>query len=127
MANEKSKHQPADKELEALRAATATPRSKEATEALQKAVQSPRALVVARAASMIKEHSLENFHKDLVSAFARFLQNPVKSDPGCRAKLAILEALDFTVESGIAALAVALFAARTSSANTKEQLPSIPQ
>jgi HEAT repeat protein len=50
--------------------------------------------LVSRAARVVKERTLEGFERELSAAFTRFLDNPVKTDPGCEAKLACLEALD---------------------------------
>jgi hypothetical protein len=50
-------------------------------------------IVVAAAAKLAGEHALHDLQRDLEEAFARFLANPVKTDPGCRAKLATAEAL----------------------------------
>ena len=41
------------------------------------------------------EHALEGFDDDLNAAFLRLRADPVKNDPGCLGKLAVLEALDF--------------------------------
>jgi hypothetical protein len=51
--------------------------------------------VVARAARLVKQLGLGGFDAELKDAFARFLDNPVKSDPSCQAKLAAIEALDY--------------------------------
>ena len=48
----------------------------------------------ARAARVVRERALEGFEPELVACWKRFLDNPVKTDPGCEAKLAALEALD---------------------------------
>lgn len=61
---------------------------------LTKTIEAGTSLVVARAARVVKERSLPGYLKVLDQAFRRFLDNPVKSDPGCNAKLACLEALD---------------------------------
>lgn len=66
------------------------------SKALQAALSSKHARVVAAAAGFIKSHTLEGHTGALQEAYARFLSDPVKRDPGCRAKLAVLEALDFT-------------------------------
>lgn len=50
-------------------------------------------IVAAAAARIAGEAALGALEKDLEEAFARFLVDPVKRDPGCRAKLAIAEAL----------------------------------
>jgi hypothetical protein len=50
-------------------------------------------IVAAAAAKLAAEHELRDLERDLEEAFATFLVNPVKTDPGCRAKLAAAEAL----------------------------------
>ncbi len=52
-------------------------------------------MVAAGVARVVREQSLADFAGDLVFAFRRFVVDGVKADPGCRAKLAALEALDF--------------------------------
>ncbi len=49
--------------------------------------------VVEQAAKAAREHSLSDLNPDLVSAYRRFLDDGVDCDKGCRAKLAIVEAL----------------------------------
>ncbi len=49
--------------------------------------------VVAQAAELCEEFSLKERVPDLVAAFARFLEDPVKRDPKCIAKQAIARAL----------------------------------
>lgn len=56
---------------------------------------SARSIVVLQAASLVREHRIEGLEAELAAAFARLLEDPVKRDPGCHAKLAILEALDY--------------------------------
>jgi len=51
-------------------------------------------LVVAAAAALAGENALHELATDLEAAFDRFLLNPVKDDKLCRAKLAIVQALD---------------------------------
>lgn len=50
--------------------------------------------VAARAAQIIRARRLADLEDDLVSAWARFCLDPIKRDPSCAAKLAIIEALD---------------------------------
>ncbi len=50
-------------------------------------------IVAAAAAKIVAEHALRDLERDLEEAFLRFLEQPVKTDPGCRAKLATAEAL----------------------------------
>lgn len=82
-------------QLAALDAATTEPSSEGALAALRSALREGPSLVAARAAKVLRAHALEGFAEDLEAAFRRFLGNPVKSDPGCAAKLAVVEALDF--------------------------------
>jgi HEAT repeat protein len=50
-------------------------------------------IVAAAAATIVADHELRGLEKDLEESFLRFLVDPVKTDPGCRAKLAAAEAL----------------------------------
>jgi len=49
--------------------------------------------VAAKAAQIAGEHEITAVTRELAAAFERFLLNPVKSDPGCVAKAAIVDAL----------------------------------
>jgi HEAT repeat protein len=69
-----------------------TPRSA-LIEALKKALADRHFMVVARAASVSGEKLLHELIPDLTSAYARFLHDPVKRDPLCKAKNAITRAL----------------------------------
>src|SRR3954471_12989052 len=51
-------------------------------------------LVVAAAAAIAGENTLVELAKDLEAAFDRFLVNPLKDDKLCRAKIAVVQALD---------------------------------
>jgi len=62
-------------------------------EALRQALRSRISHVVAKAAQVSGELWLRVLTGDLATAFERFLVNPVKSDPGCRAKAGIARAL----------------------------------
>lgn len=48
---------------------------------------------VSKAAEIAAEAQLRDLEPDLVTAFDRFMEDPVKRDPGCRAKTAIVDAL----------------------------------
>ena len=65
----------------------------EAAAVLKKALADRHFLVVSRAASLAGEKLLHELIPDLLSAFARFVQDPVKRDPRCKAKNAIARAL----------------------------------
>jgi hypothetical protein len=60
---------------------------------LAKALRDRSAYVVARAAEIVGELAIRALAPDLVSAFERFLDDPVKRDPQCLAKAALAEAL----------------------------------
>jgi HEAT repeat protein len=92
----KKKRQTLEDELAALRAVAADPRTPEAEALLRAGLGSQRSLVAARAALIIKDRRLDGFAPELCAAFDRWLAEPAKADPGCKAKLAVLEALDYT-------------------------------
>jgi hypothetical protein len=95
MAGKSGKRKSYEDEQRVLSEAMANPAGDEARQALDAALHSRRSLVVARAARLIKEHVISGFAAELTEAFTRFLDNPVKSDPSCHAKLATIEALDY--------------------------------
>jgi HEAT repeat protein len=61
---------------------------------LRKSLGDRSNLVVAAAAEIAGENALVELAKDLEAAFPRFLVNPLKDDKLCRAKIAIVQALD---------------------------------
>jgi hypothetical protein len=60
---------------------------------LRQALASHNSHVVAAAAEIVGEAELADLEPDLTMAFAALMRNPAKSDPGCRAKTAIANAL----------------------------------
>jgi hypothetical protein len=89
----RSGRQAFEQKLEAL---TALRRSDAASvEApLRRALADPNGYYVSRAAALVEHHALRTLAPDLVTAFDRFLaDDPVKSDPQCWAKNAIVSAL----------------------------------
>lgn len=62
-------------------------------EAIGKALLDKNYRVVGKAASIAEERQLHERVPDLLAAYARFLQDPVKRDPNCIAKKAIVRAL----------------------------------
>src|SRR6187397_741167 len=70
--------------------------------ALLGALESKHALLVAAAADAIASHELDGFEVALTAAHDRFLENPVKRDPFCRAKTAAVRALYRTGARGSA-------------------------
>jgi hypothetical protein len=82
-----------EERLAALGALRADPTSDETLEALRRALASKTGLVVGRAAEIAGEFLISELEPHLVEAFDRFMNNPAKTDPGCIAKTAIVEAL----------------------------------
>src|SRR4029453_14845861 len=60
---------------------------------LRQALRGTASHVAAKAAQVSGELGLRVLVGDLAAAFDRFLVNPVKTDPGCRAKVEIARAL----------------------------------
>jgi hypothetical protein len=63
------------------------------TASLRKALGHKNNFIVAKAADLTREFELSSLTQDVVSAFSRFFENPVKSDPQCWAKNALSHAL----------------------------------
>ncbi|MCB9592417.1 MAG: hypothetical protein H6719_06775 [Sandaracinaceae bacterium] len=82
--------------LAQLAADTAEPASEAARRALLEALPKKTSFVVAQAANVIRDHALDGFGDALETAYEHFAIEGAKRDPGCRAKLAIVEALDAT-------------------------------
>ena len=78
-------------EIRALRGQEASP---EVTAELRKALSDKSNLVVAAAAAIAGDQRQIELADALEAAFARFLVDPEKTDKLCRAKLAIVQALD---------------------------------
>jgi hypothetical protein len=77
--------------IRALRGRTLTPDQKSE---LKRRIGDRSNLVVAAAAAIAGEGELVELATDLEAAFDRFLVNPLKDDKLCRAKLAVVQALD---------------------------------
>ena len=83
-----------DDKLAAIRGLRGQELTPEQVAELRKRIGDRSNLVVAAAAAIAGENSLVEMARDLEVAFDRFLVNPVKDDKLCRAKLAIVQALD---------------------------------
>jgi HEAT repeat protein len=83
-----------DDKLAAIRELRGQTLSPEQIAALRKRIGDRSNLVVAAAAAIAGENSLVDLSNDLEAAFVRFLVNPIKDDKLCRAKIAVVEALD---------------------------------
>jgi HEAT repeat protein len=85
-----------DAELARVRSASLEPQRPESAEVITEALSSKHARLVVAAAHLVKARRLEGYNQVLKAAYRRFLDDPVKRDPGCQAKLAVLEALDYS-------------------------------
>src|SRR4051812_37216665 len=83
-----------DDKLASLRALRGQTLTGEQVAELRKRIGDRSNLVVAAAAAIAGENTLVELAGDLEAAFDRFLVNPLKDDKLCRAKLAIVQALD---------------------------------
>src|SRR6185369_726370 len=82
-----------DAKLEALETLRSGPDPNAAIEPLRKALRDRNNYVVSKAAAIAADLRLEGIVPDLATAFDRFLIDPVKSDPKCWAKNALIKAL----------------------------------
>ena len=79
--------------LAALRAIRDDLHRDDATRELSLALQCRFSHAVARAADLVAEAGRRELENELVAAFERLLEDPVKKDPGCEAKTRLAEAL----------------------------------
>src|SRR5882724_8989275 len=77
--------------LRELRGAAPSP---QLVQELRLALADTSNLVVTEAAALAGAARVANLAADLVAAFDRFLDNPLKTDKRCRAKIALAEALN---------------------------------
>ena len=80
--------------LSAIRAIRDQPPSADQAAELRRFVGDRSNLVAAAAATLAGERTLSELAVELEAAFERFLIDPIKNDKLCRAKLAIVQALD---------------------------------
>jgi len=80
--------------LAAIRRVREQPPSSEHTAELRRSVGDRSNLVVAAAAAVAGEQAKIELSADLEAAFDRFLVDPLKDDKLCRAKVAVIQALD---------------------------------
>jgi len=91
--NAAPRNRPEEKKLDALNALDATADRAVQNEAIKTALADKHYRVVAKGALLAEERSLHERMPDLLTAYARFLHDPVKRDPNCIAKAAIARAL----------------------------------
>jgi HEAT repeat protein len=80
--------------LDRLAEAVEDPRAPKAQAAITKALRDRSNLVVAAALKVIHEHELTGFEEAMQAAFAHAMNDPLRSDPGCRTKMGVVKALD---------------------------------
>jgi HEAT repeat protein len=84
--------------LDRLAEAVEDPRAPNAQVAIAKALRDRSNLVVAAALQVIYEHELAGFEEAMQAAFQHAMNDPVRSDPGCRTKMGVIKALDILRE-----------------------------
>ena len=77
-----------------LRELEKTPLSEDVIAEIRKTLSGKNNVLVARAAQVAERRNILDLIPELVKAFGRFMNNPIKTDKGCLAKNAIVEALD---------------------------------
>jgi HEAT repeat protein len=89
-----AKARSSEAKLARLRELRNEPPTPQRLQELRSALRDSSNLVVAEAAEIAGEAHCTDLAPDLVEAFARFLDNPEKKDKLCRAKIAVVEALN---------------------------------
>jgi hypothetical protein len=87
------KRRPLEETLLALRRVRDSPEMEESRQELRRVLSCEGPHAVARAAAIVGELRIEALVPDLVAAFPRFFNDSPRTDPGCAAKTAIVEAL----------------------------------
>lgn len=93
MSTPQKKPDRTQQELAAIHALREAPRTPEAIAQLRKALADKSSFVVAAAAEVVAAAELTELLPLLSEAFARFMISPEKNDKGCKAKLALADAL----------------------------------
>jgi HEAT repeat protein len=83
-----------DEKLASIRRLREQPPSSEQTAELRRSLADRSNLVVAAAAAVSAAHGIVELGDALEAAFHRFMVDPLKNDKLCRAKLAVIQALD---------------------------------
>ncbi|NET38821.1 MAG: HEAT repeat domain-containing protein [Cyanothece sp. SIO1E1] len=79
--------------LEQLKQLRSDPTADNAVDQLRQILGSKYAVAVAQAAKITGQYEITQLTPELITAFKRFMINPVKSDPNCLAKAGIADAL----------------------------------
>jgi len=88
------KKDPSQQALNELRAMEQEAPSEARIQRLGKLLDHRSNHVVGRAAKLARAWEVEDLVPDLLRAFERFMKTPAKSDPGCAAKVPLIQALD---------------------------------
>lgn len=88
------KRPPVEERVDQLESAASAPDDPGSAALIEAALADKSWLVVATAADLVARHALERHQPALRGVWARFADGSAKTDPGCRAKLAALTALD---------------------------------
>ena len=83
-----------ERRLEELAALADTEADEEASKLLLTALLRWNSTLSARAAGVVVERGWDHMTSSLMQSFDRFVHKPAKTDPGCRAKCAIIAALN---------------------------------
>jgi hypothetical protein len=87
------KRDPVRAALQALAEAARRPQEGQTLPLVRDSLAHRSSHVVARAARAAREAQLTALAPDLIAAFPRFLEDPIRRDPGCAAKTEIVHAL----------------------------------
>lgn len=90
----KKKRVSTEEKLSRLRKLAKGPLSDDDKQEIWKSLASANNIVVAKTVQVVAEHRITEFIPQLVTAFDRFMKDPLKTDKGCLAKTAVVEALD---------------------------------
>ena len=89
-----AKKQTTEEKLGMLKQLGEAPLTPETGRILGKTLSLANNILVAKAAAVTGHHGIDALIPNLIESFDRFCDNPVKRDPGCLAKEAIIAALD---------------------------------
>lgn len=89
-----AKRAPIEEKLAALKKLAQEPITEDSRKAIASALAGANNILAANAAELAGKLGLKELIPDLLRAFDRFSDNPLKMDKGCLAKEAIIEALD---------------------------------
>jgi HEAT repeat protein len=83
-----------DQKLARLKQLESEPKSDDSIREIKKALSDSNGMLVSIAARLAAKMEIRELEAELIAAFYRLAQAAAKSDPGCRAKIAIIDALN---------------------------------